>query len=187
LVLLTLSRAAIGFVAALAIRAGYRHRASRGARIAAVAFVAVCIASIAALTAGRLHLDPSDPSTASYTVPDPHNRREAMDTSLDTLAEHPVVGEGPGSLTGQNRGVPFRAHLTPLNIAATMGLPALAAMALLIATLWRNRARPTPITTWSGMAGLGIDSLAHDVDHFRHVWVMVGLADADRGPRRTRS
>jgi hypothetical protein len=56
--------------------------------------------------------------------------------------------------------VPLRAHLTPLNIAATMGAPALVAFALL--------------------AGLALDGLAQDIDHFRHVWVMIGLADADR-------
>ncbi len=180
LVISTLSRGIIGFAAALAIRAGYRHRHSRPARIAATAFVVAAIALMVGLTAGRLHLDPTRPSTITYEVPDPHNRREAFSTSLDTLAEHPFVGTGPGSLAGENRGVPFRAHLTPLNIAATMGLPALAAATFLIVTLWRNRRRPTPIATWSGLAGLGIDAMAQDVEHFRHVWVMIGLADADR-------
>ena len=80
--------------------------------------------------------------------------------------------------------MPFRAHLTPLNIAATMGLPALAAFAFLILTLWRNRRRPTPIATWSGMAGLTVDALAQDVEHFRHVWAMIGFADADRSGSR---
>ncbi len=180
LALLTLARAAVGFAAALAIRAGYRHRSSRRARIAATAFVVISIGLVAALTAGRLHLEPTRPSTITYTAPDPHNRREALAASLDTLRDHPIVGQGPGSLTGENRGAPFRAHITPLNIAATMGLPALAAFAFLIVTLWRNRRRPTPIATWSGLAGLAIDGLAQDVDHFRHVWLMIGLADADR-------
>jgi hypothetical protein len=79
-----------------------------------------------------------------------------------------------------NRGLPFRAHFTPLNVAATMGLPALAALVFLVVVLWRERRRPTPIATWSGLAGLAIDGLAQDIEHFRHVWVMVGLADADR-------
>jgi hypothetical protein len=70
--------------------------------------------------------------------------------------------------------------LTPLNIAATMGIPAVAALAFLLIALWRNRRRPTPIATWSGLAGLGLDGLTLDVDHFRHVWVLLGLADADR-------
>jgi hypothetical protein len=184
LVLATLSRAAIGFAAALIIRAAYRRRHSPRVRVAAAVGLVACLGLVAALSVGRLHLDPTRPETISYEAPDPHNRREAFATSLDTLAEHPLAGEGPGSLSGENRGMPFRAHLTPLNIAATMGLPALAAFAFLILTLWRNRRRPTPIATWSGMAGLAVDALAQDVEHFRHVWAMIGFADADR--RRTR-
>jgi hypothetical protein len=186
LVLATFSRAAIGFAAALMIRAAFRHRDSARIRLAAAVGVVGCLVVIAALTVGRLHLDPSRPESITYEVPDPHNRREAFATSVDTLGEHPIVGEGPGSLPGENDGSPFRAHLTPLNLAATMGLPSLATFVLLIAILWRNRRRPTPIATWSGLAGLGIDALAQDVEHFRHLWVMLGLADADRGPNAPR-
>jgi small-conductance mechanosensitive channel len=46
--------------------------------------------------------------------------------------------------------------------------------------LWCERRRPTSIATWSGLIGLAIDGLAQDIEHFRHVWVMVGLADAER-------
>jgi O-Antigen ligase len=180
-VLLTLSRAILGFAAALAIRAALAPGASRRARFAAFAFVVASIVVIGALTLGRLHLDPTRPSTVSYEVPDPHNRREAFETSIETLGDHPIIGEGPGSLPGENRAAPFRAHLTPLNIAATMGIPALLAATFLLLTLWRNRRPPTPSATWSGLAGLGIDGLAQDIEHFRHVWVMIGLADADRG------
>jgi len=180
LVLLTFARAVIGFAAAIAIRAAYRRRDSRRARVAGTAFVIAWIAVIAALTAGRLHLDPTRPETATYSVPDPHNRRQAFVTSLDTLGNHPFVGQGPGSLTGVNAGSPFRAHMTPLNVAATMGLPALAALTFLVITVWRNRRRPTPIATWSGLAGLAIDGLAQDIDHFRHVWILLGMADAER-------
>lgn len=75
-----------------------------------------------------------------------------------------------------------RAHVTLLNIAATMGIPALAAITFLIVILWRNRWRPTPIATWSGLAGLAIDGLTLDSDHFRHLWILLGMADADRRP-----
>ena len=67
-----------------------------------------------------------------------------------------------------------------MNVAATLGLPALAALTFLFVSLWRNRRRPTPLATWSGFAGLAIDALAQDVEHFRHVWVLVGVADAQR-------
>jgi len=61
-----------------------------------------------------------------------------------------------------------------------MGLPALAALVFLVVVLWRERRRPTPIATWTGLLALFVDGLAQDVEHFRHVWVMIGLADADR-------
>ena len=134
------------------------------------------MAVIALLTLGRLHLDPTRPSTITYEVPDPGNRREAIDTGLDTLADHPLVGQGPGTNVSLNRGSPFRAHFTPLNVAATMGLPALAALTFLVVVLWRERRRPTPIATWTGLLGLAVDGCAQDIEHFRHVWVLIGLA-----------
>lgn len=123
-------------------------------------------------------LDPTRLSTVSFEVPDPGNRRQALATSLDTLADHPLLGTGPGTLPGRNRGVPFRAHLTPLNIAATVGVPALVAVTAALALLWRRRPRPTDVALWSGFAGVGIDALGQDVEHFRHVWILVGLAAA---------
>jgi hypothetical protein len=180
LVLLTFSRGAIAFFVAMGIRAAYRHRDAATARRVAVALVTVAVAILGALSVGRLHLDPTRPSSVTYEVPDPGNRRQAFDTGLDTLADRPLTGKGPGTYVAINRGYPFRAHFTPLNVAATMGLPALAALIFLVVVLWRERRRPTPIATWSGLIGLAIDGLAQDIEHFRHVWVMIGLADADR-------
>ena len=187
LVLSTLSRGVIAFAAALAIRAAWARRSSPWARRAAVAVVLASIALMGALTVGRLHLDPTRPSTITYEVPDPGNRREAFVTGFETLGEHPLTGKGPGSLVGENRGQPFRAHMTPLNVAATVGLPALMALCFLVVVLWRERRRPTPVAAWSGLAGLGIDGLGQDVEHFRHVWVMLGLTDAERQPSTHRS
>jgi hypothetical protein len=28
---------------------------------------------------------------------------------------------------------------------------------------------------WSAFAGLSLDGLAQDVDHFRHIWLLLGL------------
>jgi small-conductance mechanosensitive channel len=50
----------------------------------------------------------------------------------------------------------------------------------LVVVLWRERRRPTSIATWTGLLGLAVDGLAQDIEHFRHVWVMIGLADAER-------
>jgi uncharacterized protein (TIGR03382 family) len=108
-------------------------------------------------------------------------RLNGIATSLDTLVAHPLLGSGPESLPGYSpKGKRFRAHLTPLNVAATTGVPSLAALVFLVAVLWRRRRRPTDIAIWSGLAGLGVDAIGQDVEHFRHVWLMLGLADADR-------
>jgi hypothetical protein len=180
LVLSTLSRGVIGFFAAMTIRNAVGKPESAFAKRLAIGAVVGGVLVMAALTVGRLHLDPTRPSSVTYEVPDPGNRREAFVTGLDTLADHPLLGKGPGSLVGLNQGVPFRAHFTPLNVAATTGIPALLTLVALFLVLWRNRRRPTPAATWSGLAGLGIDGLGQDIEHFRHVWVLTGVADAQR-------
>jgi O-antigen ligase len=186
-VVVTFSRAMIGFAAAIAIRAGYARRHSPRARLAAATVVIGAVAILAVLTVGRLQVDPATPSSASYDVPGPRNGRwDHIGDGLEAFAERPLTGEGPGALTSEFEGKSFRVHVTPLNVAATMGLPALAAITFLIVTLWRNRRRPTPIATWSGLAGLGIDGLTLDIEHFRNVWVLIGLADADRRPGEPR-
>jgi len=180
LVLSTLSRGAICFLAAMAIRNAAGRPGSLAAKRVAIGAVVGGILLMAALTVGRLHLDPTRPDTISYEVPDPGNRRQAFVTGLDTLGDHPLLGKGPGSLVAMNGFEPFRAHFTPLNVAATTGIPALLCLVALFAVLWRARRRPTPIATWSGLLGLGIDGLGQDIEHFRHVWVLIGVADAQR-------
>jgi hypothetical protein len=76
--------------------------------------------------------------------------------------------------------MPFDAHLTPLNVAATLGLPALLGLAIVVVALWRARSRPTDLATWGMLAGIGLDGLGQDAEDFRHVWVALGLADASR-------
>jgi hypothetical protein len=179
----TLSRAALGFVVAAAIRVAAARRSPR-ARVAAGVVVAVAVAAVAALTLGRLELDPTRPDTVGYEFPDPGNRREGISSSFDTLVDNPLVGVGPGALPGVGTyGQPFRAHLTPLNVAATAGIPALIALLLFVLGLWRTRRRPTDIAIWSGLAGLAVDALAQDVEHFRHVWILLGLAAASTARR----
>ena len=82
-----------------------------------------------------------------------------------------MFGIGPGALPGVNAGVPFRAHFTPLNMAATLGLPALAPFAVMLAL----QVRPTQIALWSALAGITLDDLVNDIDHYRHLWVLLGL------------
>ncbi len=56
-----------------------------------------------------------------------------------------------------------------------VGLPALAALIVMLVLLWRSRRRPTDLALWSALAGTALDGLAQDIDHFRHVWVLLGL------------
>jgi len=72
----------------------------------------------------------------------------------------------------------FRAYFTPLNVAATVRLPALMAMVAALVLLRRGQRRPIDVALWSGLAGLAIDGIGQDIDHFRHVWVLIGLAAA---------
>ena len=164
----TVSRALLGYLTSLGLR-----RLKAPGRAVAVAAGATLI--VGALTVGALHVDPSASIPLTYRVPDPGNRREAAVTAWHTFVRHPLFGLGPGALPALNRGHPFRAHLTPLNIAATMGLPALCAFCVLLILLWRARRRPTNWILWGTAIGLAIDGLAQDVDHFRHVWALIGL------------
>ena len=174
---LTVSRAVIGFGAALAIRWAARRGTPRAKAVAATA-TGLAVAAMVVLSVWRVQIDPARPADVLTEAPEPANRREALTTSLDTLGAHPILGTGPGTLPGENDGVPVRAHMTPLNVAATSGLPALAALGAAVVLLWRRRPRPTDIALWSGSAGVAIDALGQDVEHFRHVWLLIGLLAA---------
>jgi hypothetical protein len=176
-VVLTYSRGALVFMAGLVLLWAVAEPSRRRTRIAAATVLGV-VAVLAALTVGRLHLDPTRVDSISYVVPDPGNRREGAATAWDTLVAHPLVGSGPGSLPGSNRGVPFRAHFTPLNVAATTGLPALLALFAMVVALRRRGIAPEDRALWAGLAALAVDGLAQDVEHFRHVWLVLGLAGA---------
>jgi hypothetical protein len=170
LVVATLARGVLAFALAFVFRWA-AARPGRGPKLAAAGAAAAVVAVLAALTAGNLRTKP-----LGYDFPYPGPRRVAVTTSWQTLRGDPLFGIGPGRDPGVYGGMRFRAHLTPLNVAATAGLPALLALVGLAVALWRGRSRPTDIAIWSGLAALMIDGLAQDVDHFRHVWVVIGLA-----------
>jgi O-antigen ligase len=180
--LLTFSRAIVGLAVAALIRAAH-GRGWRRARLVTVAAAIGGVLVMAALTVGHLAANPARPDSVTYALghPSTNPRLKVLETSTETFARHPFLGIGPGALPGRSKhGQPSRAHSTPINVAATVGLPALAALVAFLVALWRERRRPTDWASWSGLIGLGIDGLGQDVDHFRHVWVMLGLADADR-------
>ncbi len=174
-VVLATSRAIFGFLLALAIR----HATAPARRRLALAVAAVLGVGMAALSVTNPMLDPSRPWQARLSAA-PSARMLAATSSLETLSRHPLLGHGVGRSPGFRGFEPFDAHLTPLNVAATLGLPALAALLLVVVALWRARARPTDRATWGMLAGLALDGLGQDVEDFRHVWLALGLADAGR-------
>jgi len=174
-VVLTTSRGILGFGLAASIR--WATTPSR--RRFAVALAVVLVVVMAVLTVVNLTFSPLTPWDVRI-LPGPSPRLEAATTSFQTFLAHPLFGTGPGTSPGRRQQMPFDAHLTPLNVAATLGLPALLGLVLVVLALWRGRSRPTDLATWGMLAGLGLDGLGQDVEDFRHVWVALGLADASR-------
>jgi hypothetical protein len=173
-VALTFSRAILGFLFAAALRSAPSHR--RCTAITACAIL--CAGLLSTMSIWKLSFDPGHPLRTHFD-PGVHARHwYTVTSSFHTLLAHPLLGSGVGTSPGWYHGAPFDAHLTLLNIAATMGLPALAAFVCLHVLLWRSRRHPIDLATWSGIAGMALDGLASDIEDFRHLWVLLGLADA---------
>ena len=153
-VLLTFSRGAIAFFMAMGIRAAYRRLDPPAAR----ARRDRCSSRLRSRSWRRsrsavLHLDPTQPSTLTYEVPDPGNRREAFDTGLDTLADHPLTGKGPGTYVSLNRGFPS----APTSPRSTWRPRWACPRWRRSFSSWSSMARAataTSIATWSGLIGL---------------------------------
>jgi hypothetical protein len=174
-VMLSMARGILGFVLAALVR----HAAGRSRRRLAAAWALASAGALASLTVWNLSLDPTRPWRA-HLRDDASSRRAALTSSAETLARHALTGTGPGTMPGGRYGVRCDAHLTPLNVAATLGVPALVAFFAVPLLLWRGRARPTDLAVWGALAGVGLDALAQDVEDFRHLWVLFGLAAAGR-------
>jgi hypothetical protein len=172
-VVLTFSRAILGFALAVLIRFADTPRRRAVAAAAALA----CIAAMALLSFAAISLDPSHPFDLRVSTAHEPVRSQELTAAIDTAADHPLLGTGPGSLPGEAEGYGRRqAHNTPVGVAATLGIPALLILIAFLGLIWRDRSRPTNRATWGGLAGLGLDGLGQDVEHFRHVWVLIGLA-----------
>jgi hypothetical protein len=167
----TISRGAIALLVAMTVRACWRRRP----RLAVVPFVAgVLVVSL--LSVGQLHIDPSRPWDAHYELRDSWRRHEGA-VALRKVGDRPLTGLGPGALPGELMGHLRKAHMTAINVVATLGIPALLALVALLLVLWRRRA-PTATAIWAGLAGLAIDAIGQDVENFRHTWALIGLAAA---------
>jgi len=174
-VLLTTSRAILAFALAAAIR----HATTPARRRFAWGLGISLVLAMIGLTLVNLTFQPLRPWELSLRE-GPSVRLQSATTSLETLAAHPLFGSGLGSSPGRRGSLAFDAHLTPLNVAASLGLPALAGLGFAGFCLWRARARPTELALWGMLAGLALDALGQDVEDFRHVWLALGLADAGR-------
>ena len=173
-VVLTFSRAVVGFALAALIRVADTRRRRAVAAAAAVMCVGV-------LAMGTFADTPSGPFSLRVSTDHPPPRSEELTSAIRTAADYPLLGTGPGSFPGLLPGIGRRqAHDTPVGIAATLGIPALLVLIAFLAVIWRDRSRPTNRATWGGLAGLGVDGLGQDIEHFRHVWVMIGVAWAQR-------
>jgi hypothetical protein len=172
-VVLTFSRAIIGFALATLIRFADSPRR----RVLAGAAALACVALMTVLSLASIQLDPSHPLDLTVSTAHEPVRSQELTAAIDTAGDHPLFGTGPGSLPGEAEGYGRRqAHNTPVGVAATLGIPALLSLVAFLALIWRDRSRPTNRATWGGLAGLGVDGLGQDVEHFRHVWVLLGVA-----------
>jgi O-antigen ligase len=170
---LTFSRSILALLLTiLVVRASHPAR-----RRAALVFALVALAVVAALHVLPLEVDPTRPLEARQGE-GLSSRGQAFLSSLATLRERPLTGVGPGASPGRKDGAPFDAHFTPLNVAATLGLPALVAFLAIPVLLWRGRSRPTDLAVWGALAGMGLEALTGDVEDFRHLWMLFGLAAA---------
>lgn len=158
-VLTTFSRAILGFAVAAAWRSG-RRTLALGVTAAAVVVVV-----------GLVFVNPRPEGGESV-------RQQTIASAAETVIERPLFGVGLGNLPADANGGAYRAHLTPLDIAATQGIPSLLALVVALVVLWRRQRRPTDLILWGGMAGLAVDALGQDIQHFRHVWLLLGLVAA---------
>jgi hypothetical protein len=173
--LLTVSRGILALGLAVLVHHAHTLPRRRLAGVVALSLVLV----FAVLSWWNVQIDPTRPFEARI-LETPSPRRQALVSSIRTLLARPWLGTGPGSSPGTRDGAPFDAHSTALNVAATLGMPALAGLVLVSFGRWRDRPRPTDPATWGMLAGFALESLGHDVEDFRHVWIALGLAAVPR-------
>jgi len=174
--LLAMSRAALALAVAFGIAAA-DTRARR--RLVAVLTLAVAGAYLS-LTLHDVRVDPTRPRDVRLAAR-PGPRLEAARSAIQTLVRRPFLGSGPAAPPATVDGRPFDAHLTALNVASGLGLPAFVALVGMGAALFRARGRPTDRAVWGALAAIALDGLAQDVENFRHVWILLGVADSERG------
>jgi O-antigen ligase len=170
---LTVSRALFAFVFAL----GLRRRS--------IAVIIGCVVALVVLFRLDVHRD--DAGLRFSTAPG--IRYRLAEAALHTASEHPLFGVGPGRNAGElpwprpeDPMTTMDAHCTPINVAATLGLPALACfLGLCIFVLVRARdSSGLRAALALALAAVLFDSFTVDVEDFRHLWLLFALV----APRR---
>jgi len=170
---LTLTRTLLAVAVGLLVAHGLRSRRW--------ALPAVGIALLVGFAFASVRLD-------VHGAGEPGIRWRIARSALDNAAAHPLIGLGPGASPAEagwphatDPPVVWDAHSTVLDIAATLGLPALLAfLALLVVIL---RAPTSELALRAALFATFFDALTIDVEDFRHVWLLFGLLCATRPTR----
>jgi O-antigen ligase len=180
---LTLTRTLLAIAFAAALLAGLRRRRPLLPILAGVVLAGLAFASV------RLHVHGA--GGALEVSGEPGIRWRIAASALHAASQHPLFGLGPGA-TPARAGWPraadpplgWDAHATPLDLAATLGIPALAAFFALFAfalrAAWRRRDEAPRRVVLCALAALAFDAATLDVADLRHTWVLFGLALAER-------
>jgi hypothetical protein len=177
----TLLAAAVGLIALGVMRAQARWRAG------AVAVVGLAVVAVVSM---RLDLHGAD--GAFRVTSAPGIRWRIARSALERAARSPLFGVGPaepaaiaGWPTAGDPALPWDAHSTALDLAATRGLPALAlwvaTAALVVASAVRRRGDALHTALVAALVATIFDAITVDVEDARHVWVLFGLVAAAGG------
>jgi hypothetical protein len=157
------------------------ERRSRARDVAAVTIVLACIATMIAVSWPGIRFDPLHPWTIS-TTGEPGTRWLHLSAALQTIAEHPLFGVGPGRMADPSG---WDSHFSLANVAAIYGIPAVLAYAsivgiALVRAVRAARSSVAPAAAARGVAAalvlFMLDALARDIEDQRVLWVLVGLA-----------
>jgi hypothetical protein len=162
---LTLTRTILSVVAGLLVAHGLRTRRWT--------LPAVGLALLFALALASVRVD-------IHGAGEPGIRWRIAESALHNAAAHPLTGVGLGVSPAQvgwpraaDRVVVWDAHSTVLDLAATLGLPALLAFGLLVLVIARAPVRNVALV--AALYATLFDALTIDVEDFRHVWLLLGL------------
>lgn len=116
-------------------------------------------------------LNPTEP-WAVEVLPSDGTRFAIWRKAVVTLAQHPVLGVGPGIPVAEG----WWAHNTWLNLWAGIGVTPMLAFAVLMITALVRGAAAHQLGVAAALAVFLIESTYIDVEDMRHVWLLLGIA-----------